>query len=115
MNTITHFEIAARDPQKAKAFYEHVFGWRISEGERLLEISDQDAGVSGHILPWNYEEPPYVAVYLKVADLQATLDKATEEGARVIVPPTPIPTGIFGLFLDPEGHPVGLIQYQEAD
>ena len=110
MNRVVHFEIAARDPHKAKAFYEGVFGWQITEGEMVMNISDQEAGISGHILSWPHEHPTYVSVYIKVEDVQTYLDKAVAQGGQIIVPPTKIPTGTFGMFLDPEGHPIGILQ-----
>ena len=112
-NHIEHFEIAARDPEKAKAFYENVFGWRIDDGDHVMEISGETAGLSGHILKWTHEQPTYVSFYINVENVQAHLDKAVANGATVIVPVTPIPAGgVFGVFLDPEGHPIGVMQKQ---
>lgn len=113
MSKIGHFEIAAKDPEKTKAFYENVFGWRITDGDMVMDISSEEAGMSGHILKWPHDHPTYVSFYIDVPDVQAHLEKATAQGATVIVPATPIPGGIggiMGMFLDPEGHPIGLMQ-----
>ena len=54
---------------------------------------------------------PYVTVYIQVADVQASLDKAAKLGGRVVLPPTPIPgVGTNALFTDPEGNMVGLFK-----
>jgi predicted enzyme related to lactoylglutathione lyase len=52
-----------------------------------------------------------VTIYVKVDDLQATLDKATQMGAKTIVPPTPIPTvGAFAMFMGPDGNLIGIFK-----
>jgi predicted enzyme related to lactoylglutathione lyase len=33
MPRVVHFEIAANDPDKAAAFYQEVFGWKITKWE----------------------------------------------------------------------------------
>lgn len=110
--TIGHFEIAARDARKLKAFLESVFGWKITDdGSEVLPISGEDAGINGHILGWPHEgHPTYLTFYVKVDNIQATLDKVTRAGGTVIVPETEIPGGggRFAQFTDPEGHILGV-------
>ena len=37
MATIVHFDIAADDPQRAKNFYESLFGWKIEQPPGPME------------------------------------------------------------------------------
>ena len=56
-------------------------------------------------------EVPERVLYIKVADLQAALDAAVREGARVLIPPTRVPGVVFfALFEDPGGNGTGLVQ-----
>jgi uncharacterized protein len=50
-------------------------------------------------------------VYAQVDDLQATLDKATSLGAKVILPVTDVPGGpTIAMFADPAGNVTGLMK-----
>jgi predicted enzyme related to lactoylglutathione lyase len=49
--------------------------------------------------------------YIRVPDLQATLDQAVAMGGKVVVPPTEIPGVLtFAHFTDPEGNLIGLTE-----
>jgi len=53
--------------------------------------------------------PPYVSFYVEVDDLEASTRKAEELGAKILVPPTPIPgIGNFSFFSDFDGNMIGL-------
>lgn len=61
------------------------------------------------------EMPPYVTVYVAVADLRSMLDRAGELGARTVVEPTDIPgVGQFAMFSDPDGNVIGLLHQAES-
>jgi predicted enzyme related to lactoylglutathione lyase len=53
---------------------------------------------------------PRTTVYVRVDDLQESLDRAAALGGSTLVPPTPLPAGYgsFAVLTDPEGTPVGL-------
>ena len=55
--------------------------------------------------------PSYVAVYVQVADINASLKQAEQLGGKTVIPRTVVPNQvIFALFTDPEGHYVGLME-----
>lgn len=110
LGQIGELEITARDPQKVRAFLESVFGWRVEEhGPGIMTFARTEAGIDGHILRWTREEPPYVAFYVKVDDIQATVERVVKAGGTVIVPEAEIPGGgRFALFTDPEDHLMGV-------
>ncbi|MBN2908450.1 VOC family protein [Polycladomyces sp. WAk] len=107
---IGFFEINAKNPREVKGFYESVFGWKIADDDgESLNISGDEAGINGHIFRWPHEHPPYITFYVKVENIQATLDKVTQAGGKVMMPETEIPgDGTFALFTDPEGHVMGI-------
>jgi predicted enzyme related to lactoylglutathione lyase len=50
-----------------------------------------------------------VTVYIQTDNLTKSLREVERGGAKMLVPETEIPnTGIYGLFLDPQGKMVGL-------
>lgn len=110
---IMHFELASPNLERAAAFYEELFDWRIGDeqmdGYRLVETAEGSIG--GGLLRTPEGVFPYVTVYVGVEDLTATLERAEELGGKTIVEPMPIPgTGMFAMFQDPDGLMLGLFQ-----
>ncbi|QCJ41385.1 VOC family protein [Bacillus sp. S3] len=109
VNQIGFFEIAAREGDRSKRFYESVFNWRITDDGPIMSISAEDAGLDGHLFNWTFEEPPYLTLYIRVEDVAASLEKVAELGGKVIIPETEIPSGgTFAQFLDLDGNAIGI-------
>lgn len=52
-----------------------------------------------------------MTVYIEVADLQASLDKAVSLGGKVVMPVTDIPDMVvMAQFADPEGNVIGMVK-----
>lgn len=104
------------DPEKARTFYGSVFGWSFDNdtmpGYTLVDTGQEPTGAI-------FKRPEDAGgvcanIYFKVGDIGATLKKAEEGGAKVLVPRTEIPgVGFFAMFTDPEGIPVGIMQPNE--
>ena len=106
---VVHFEVAGRDLDKLEGFYKELFGWETQRAEQMpySMVQAQDGGIGGGI----GEAPDgqgHVTFYVGTDDVQATLDKATRLGAKVVLPVTELPMVTIALFADPEGHVVGL-------
>jgi len=54
--------------------------------------------------------PPHWLSYFTVADPEATVKKAQDLGAQVLVPPTTIPQGVFAVLSDPAGATFAVIK-----
>jgi hypothetical protein len=114
-NPLCHFEFMSNDPAKCRKFYGEVFDWKFDEsampGYTLVQTGSEPGGGI-------FQKPPHAPgvclnIYFLVQDIDATLAKATQRGAKVIVPKTPIPHhGQFAMFTDLEGIAVGLFQPQ---
>ena len=110
---IVHFEIIGADHKRSHAFYRDVFGWKIGDptGPQMGFyglVDGESSGLAGGI----GEGDPRTTIYVQVPDLQATLDKATSRGAKVLMPPTEIP-GVdvtLAMFSDPDGNVMGLLK-----
>ena len=111
-NPVVHFEICSSDLAKAREFYGKLFDWELKHDEAmnytLVEVGE--GGIGGGIMQAEEGKfPPYVAFYVQVDDLEASVKKAEELGGKVIVPPTPIPNiGNFAMFSDLDGNVIGL-------
>jgi predicted enzyme related to lactoylglutathione lyase len=110
---IVHFELIGRDAAQLKEFYTQLFDWKIGElmppdmGSYGL-IDGTSSGLAGGV-GQSADGSPRTSVYAQVPDLQATLDKAVELGATVVMPPTEIVPGTtLAMFTDPAGNTFGL-------
>ncbi len=108
MNGFSDLEHTSAQPEKAKAFYQKLFGWKMKDepipgyGTRT-EISTDD-GPGGSIMPGREGEPARWMVYIDVKDLGATLEKAEQLGGKVVQGATHIPhAGTLAVVVDPTG------------
>lgn len=113
--SIAYVEITSKDPARIAGFYGKLFDWTISDGPTadysMIDMGAGDDGVSGGVGPvQGPEDRGGITVYVKVDDLQATLDRAGALGGATVVPPTDLPGdyGRFAIFADPDGNAVGL-------
>ena len=112
---VAWFEITSHDPARLVAFYRELFDWTITDGPEpgysMVDTGAGDAAIGGGIgATQGADDPGGVAVYMRVDDLQAYLDKVETLGGKALVPPTDLPGGYgrFAMFADPDGHAVGL-------
>jgi uncharacterized protein len=116
---VVHFEIVGKDAEKLRTFYGDLAGWEFQvfdDGpadygivERIT--SSNGAGIGGGVGegPEGYEG--HVTFYIEVPDVGAALDKAVElGGTKVMGPESPMEGLTIGLFTDPEGNTVGLVE-----
>ncbi|HZY90204.1 MAG TPA: VOC family protein [Gemmataceae bacterium] len=113
-NPVVHWEIGgARDAKRLGDFYSRLFGWNVNADNphHYHTVDTGGGGINGGIMQACGEEPPYVAFYVQVDNLQAYLDKAVGLGGKALMPPTPIEgVGAVAMFQDLEGHCVGLFK-----
>ena len=108
--SFTWNECQSADPAAAAQFYAAVFGlgideWELGPGElyRVLKVGEKGvAGLSG--LDPQRGAPPNWATVFAVADTDASVTRARELGAELLVPPTDLPDiGRFAVLQDPLG------------
>jgi predicted enzyme related to lactoylglutathione lyase len=110
-------ELHTRDAERAKQFYQDVFGWtgETSEMDGMTYTEWKLGGetIAG-MMPMGdqfpAEVPPYWLVYFAVDDCDATVAKATERGGSVLSPAMDIPQGRFAVLSDPQGAAFGVIK-----
>ena len=122
-NSLTWNELHSRDIEGAKTFYSAVFGWTPT----AMEMGDGDYTI------WNLGEkgigggmgmgaeapadmPPHWLVWFAVADRDATVAKARELGANVMLEAMDVPSvGKMGVVSDPQGAAFGVIEPDMPD
>ncbi|MFK4084947.1 VOC family protein [Kribbella sp. NPDC020789] len=115
-NPVIHFEIGGRDLAASGQFYRDLFGWELQpSGPEYQLVPPGENGIGGGLLQTHGDIPPYLTVYVAVADLEATLERAASLGGKPVVVPTAIPgIGRFAMFADLDGNVVGLLEQQPA-
>ena len=121
-NTFGWTELNARGIDKAKTFYQQVFGWSPKKSEQTGGGSDlpeyTEFQVNGESIAGGMEMnpqmpaevPSYWMPYFEVADVDKAFGKAKELGAQEMVAPQDFPGGRFAIVSDPQGASLGLLK-----
>nr|WP_293301128.1 VOC family protein [Allomuricauda sp.] len=119
-NMVGWFEIPVADMDRAKGFYEAVFGVAIQVHDMgdtkmgWFPWDETKTGAAGCLIqntdwytPSNTEG---VLIYFACTDLQQELDRVEPSGGKIVKPKTQISpdVGYMGLFLDSEGNRIAL-------
>lgn len=112
---VSWFEVMGQDVEKLLSFYGALFGWRLdpSPDGAYHMTPEGSPGVPGGIgrAPAG---PGWTTFYIRVADIAAAVERAVEQGGKVLLPPMDLPHGTtIAVIADPEGHPVGLSMSKE--
>jgi len=116
MPTIVHFDISAEEPERAKQFYETLFGWKITPlpgpvPYHLIETDDGEGapGVGGGIAKRQEGEKGGITNFIGVDSIDRYAAKVEEAGGSVIEPKWAVPGwGYLAVCLDTEGNRFGL-------
>ena len=118
---VIHFEVIAKDGEKARGFYGELFDWEINADnpmnygivDREKNLSPEGQGIGGGVgdAPDGYDG--HVTFYVGVDDVEAFLAKAEELGGTRLMGPDELETPqgkiTLGQFTDLEGRMVGLV------
>jgi predicted enzyme related to lactoylglutathione lyase len=123
MNKVVHFEIPYENEERAKKFYENVFGWQIMKmpdmDYHMVTTVESDpetmrpktpGAINGGMLKKD-ATVPYPLVIVDVDDVNSHVEKIKGSGGKVIMPVIPI--GEFGFYArvsDSEGNIIGIWQ-----
>ena len=119
---VIHFEILGKDADRTQGYYSELFGWKVEPlpfenptqygiVERDANTNGEGAGIGGGIgkAPDGYDG--HVTFYVEVPDVESALAKAENLGGTRMMGPDQVPGGpVIGLFRDPDGLPVGVVQ-----
>ena len=118
---VAHFAINADDLERARRFYERVFGWRFEAWGppgflQAITGTESEPGIRGAL----QQRRELVAgqrtigweCSLAVEDVDAVAAAVVANGGTIVIPRTLIPTvGHLIFFRDPEGNVAGAMQF----
>ncbi len=115
---VVHFEIMGQDAPKLSSFYADVFGWNVAAPIPDYEIQyslvdpvpGHARGIMGGIGKAPEGHEGHVTFYVVVDDMESVFAKIEALGGLRMMGPDKVPNGpVVGLFRDPEGHTIGLV------
>jgi predicted enzyme related to lactoylglutathione lyase len=116
---VVHFEVIGKDGAALRSYYSELFGWSIDANNpmnygvvaREENLSADGIGIGGGIGQGPEGYPGHVTFYVEVPDVEASLAKAESLGGTRMMGPDEVMEGlVIGMFTDPEGHTIGVIQ-----
>jgi predicted enzyme related to lactoylglutathione lyase len=115
---VVWFEVMGNDGAKLRAFYASLFRWKIDASNPMnygMVEAVAGRGIAGGIGQLGDEPQPGVTFYVSTPDVEKSLLRACELGGGVLMPRTELPGGpVLGMFADPAGNPIGLVEEPEA-
>lgn len=119
MSRVIHFEITIDNPDRAKKFYEKIFGWKIEKWGPmdywLVSTGEKsEPGIDGALMKRGAAKGAKnqsVINTISVASVDVSMSKVKEGGGKVLTPKTPIPSiGYFAYCQDTEGNVFGIME-----
>lgn len=107
---IVFFDIAGENETDLKAFYSKIFGWGTESSEQFSVdiMSPIDATIR--------KDPAEKRLYIGVPDISATLVEIEKAGGSIDVQRFEVAgMVVLGLFKDPAGNPMGLVEMDGND
>ena len=111
---LTHFEIPADDPDRARRFYGGLFPWTFQdvpgfEGYHLFTTPVGPDGMGGAIGKRGESAPDQLRTYVNVDSIDATLPKVSQLGGTIVAEKAEVPgQGWFAVIQDTEGNEIAL-------
>lgn len=127
MDKIVHFEIPADDLERAKEFYEEVFGWHIEDVPEMdytmLHTGPTDKKgmvkekgfINGGMFKRN-KDVKNVTITIDVDDIDESIEKIESNGGEVIKGKMDVgDMGYVAYFKDSEGNLIGLWETKNSE
>ena len=101
---IHYLEVVTPNAEGAREFYSRAYGWRFEdmapELGNAFVASLPNGSLCGIRAPMHDPEKPTVRTYIRVADIESSIERAVELGATVALGPTEIPgRGMIAIYL----------------
>lgn len=116
MNRVVLFELSSQNPEAQAKFFSTVFGWEVSEpqwGYRTAKTgSAEQPGIDGGIAQGPEHFQQGTRLQIQVDSIDESIEKAVENGAKVIQAKMDLGDFYLAYIVDPTGVHLGLIQYK---
>jgi len=112
VGSIVHVEFAVKEPAKVKKFYGDLFGWKFQDVPEMdYVLFEAPSGPGGGIGPVMEGQQPGITNYLKVENIDDTIERIERAGGKILVPKQEVPgQGWMSWFEDPAGTRMALWQ-----
>ena len=112
-NTVCHIEWEVTDLDRAQAFYQALFDWKFqSFGGNMVVFGTGDTHIGGLSKSESPRKGYSPGVWIEVDDADAYCAKAKAIGGSVLSEKDEVPNvGWSALLGDPDGNPVGIVQF----
>lgn len=102
---LVFFDIAGSDRTALRGFYSELFGWDAAEDGQFEVVTSVPLKATIR------EDPPEKRLYIGVSDVAAVLEQVAAAGGSVDTARFEVPgVVVLGLFRDPAGNPLGLVE-----
>jgi hypothetical protein len=114
-------DLMTSDTEKAKSFYNTLFGWTYQTGDQEKYGGYITASKDGRMVAGIMQKQPDMgpmpdvwSTYLRTDDIQATTEAAAAHGGQVYMEPMDVPEqGIMAMYGDSSGAAIGAWQFGE--
>ncbi|QBD80707.1 VOC family protein [Ktedonosporobacter rubrisoli] len=118
--SLTFNQLTTRQLEEGQRFYTQVFNWEpraqdMGGGFTFTYFFNGGRGIAGMLAPSPgsaWEAEPYWRIYFAVADTDASVARAIELGAQVLLPARNSPFGRSATLRDPQGAVFALSQHK---
>jgi uncharacterized protein len=132
MPTIVHFEIPSDDIERAKKFYNDLFGWNIEKSSHLSQLTyaatgqpmeywmvtttdDKGNKAIGGGMMKRVQPGQQITNYINVRSVDEYSEKVEKLGGRVVAPKHAVPgMGYFAICLDTENNCFAIWESKET-
>jgi hypothetical protein len=117
-NHVRFFAITADDVERARKFYEAVFGWTFEDwgppGFYIIHGAGMEGALQGRHEPIAGDHPRSFELTVGVDDLDDIKRRVLAAGGRIVMDKAPIPTvGTLIQFTDTEANRMGAMKYAQ--
>jgi predicted enzyme related to lactoylglutathione lyase len=112
-------DLMTSDPEKAKSFYNSLFGWTYETGDQEMYGGYITASKDGKMVAGIMQKqedmgqmPDVWSTYLRTDDIKATTEAAVANGGQVYMEPMEVPEqGTMAMYADSSGAAIGAWQF----
>jgi predicted enzyme related to lactoylglutathione lyase len=112
---VVRWQIISPNPDATTTFYKQLFGWTTQKDNALgyREVSTGPGSIDGGVWPGPPGARAFAQLFVAVPDVERYVARATELGARVLVPASVLPDGdSMAVLIDPSGLSFGVCTLQ---
>ncbi|SRR5713226_1295565 len=105
LGSVVHVELHSDDPEKTKAFYRTVFGWKFQDVPGMnYAMIETPSMPGGGLRKTERGESAGILNFVNVASVEDTMRKIEKAGGKILVPKQQVPSwGTFSVFQAPGG------------